>query len=179
MPTVANCQSHLTHLTHWMPCPGLWVSTPVPRKFPPQSLTFKLSLRLSLKLSLCLTLRLSLSLTLRLSLSLTLTLSFSHSWRLSAFRYLELWITPVKYVIIERGKNLLFLKFILDHRIETMVRQVFDTQKWENKTYYYFFFYYIQKKIKNKTLFIDSYKILINLSKEKQRIEALLVFRGK
>ena len=40
----------------------------------------------------------------RPSLSPTLTLSLSHSWRLSAFRYLELWITPVKYVIIERKK---------------------------------------------------------------------------
>ena len=44
-----------------------------------------------------------------------------------AFRYLELGITPVKYVIIE--KRLQFLKYILDENIDTMLRQVYEVQK--------------------------------------------------
>ena len=43
------------------------------------------------------------------------------------FRYLELGITPVKYVIME--KRLQFLKYILDENMESMISQVYHEQK--------------------------------------------------
>ena len=47
------------------------------------------------------------------------------------FRYLELGITPVKYVIIQ--KRLQFLKHILDESINSMLSQVYYEQKRESK----------------------------------------------
>ena len=47
------------------------------------------------------------------------------------FRYLELGITPVKYVIME--KRLQFLKYILEESIGSMVSQVYHEQKKESR----------------------------------------------
>ena len=48
-----------------------------------------------------------------------------------AFRYLELGITPVRFVVKE--KRLTFLKYILSEGKETMIRQVYEEQKKSSK----------------------------------------------
>jgi hypothetical protein len=47
------------------------------------------------------------------------------------FRYLELGIIPVKYVIME--KRLQFLKYILDESMNSMISQVYHEQKKDSK----------------------------------------------
>ena len=48
-----------------------------------------------------------------------------------AFRYLELEVIPVKYVIMQ--KRLKFLKYILDENSETMLSQVYKEQKKDSR----------------------------------------------
>ena len=48
-----------------------------------------------------------------------------------AFSYLELGMTPVRYLIMEKRLN--FLKYILNQNPESMVKQVYDEQKIHSK----------------------------------------------
>ena len=72
-----------------------------------------------------------------------------------AFMYLELGITPVKYVIMGRRVN--FLHYILNEHIESMVGHVFRALKEDSRKGD--FWWLVQKDLKELNIYMDEIQI--------------------